>query len=285
MELTLFVILILIIAAAACEFLDSSLGMLYGTILSPVLIIAGFDPLIVVPSILFSQAMGGFTASIFHHRLKNADFKLRVKHPKTVIERVKELGYFETLRRGLSRDLRDALCIVLLGIIAVILSVLIAINIPRVALETYIGTLVFVMGAFLLSQIRFKYTWKKMLVVGALSAFNKGMSGGGFGPVVTSGQVIAGRNSRSSIGVTTLAEAPICIAGFLTYLFTKGISGWFFTIYLCIGAIIGALIGPRLTARFKNDKKLRKVLGVLVLILGIFTLLKVLGIIKIAIKI
>ncbi len=40
--------------ALICEIIDSSLGMLYGTILSPILIIAGFDPPVVIPSILFS---------------------------------------------------------------------------------------------------------------------------------------------------------------------------------------------------------------------------------------
>jgi len=54
---------LVLVAAFLCEMIDSSLGMLYGTILSPVLIIAGFDPLMVVPSILFSQAIGGIIAS------------------------------------------------------------------------------------------------------------------------------------------------------------------------------------------------------------------------------
>ena len=45
-------IILIISAAFVCEMIDSSLGMLYGTILSPVLTIVGFDPLVVVPSIL-----------------------------------------------------------------------------------------------------------------------------------------------------------------------------------------------------------------------------------------
>ncbi len=41
-----------LVLAFVCEMIDLSLGMLYGTILSPVLTIVGFDPLVVVPSIL-----------------------------------------------------------------------------------------------------------------------------------------------------------------------------------------------------------------------------------------
>lgn len=80
-----------------------------------------------------------------------------------------------------------------------------------------------------------------MLAVGVLSAFNKGISGGGFGPVVTSGQIIAGREGKSSIGTTTFAEAPICIAGFLTFLAAKGVSDWNLVVFLGIGALAGAL--------------------------------------------
>ncbi|MCK4232918.1 hypothetical protein KAX75_00695, partial [candidate division WOR-3 bacterium] len=67
MEITVGWFIFIAALAFCCEYIDSSLGMGYGTILSPVLIIMGFDPLIVVPSILLSQAVGGFTASIFHH--------------------------------------------------------------------------------------------------------------------------------------------------------------------------------------------------------------------------
>ena len=56
-------VIIILFVAFMCEFLDSSLGMGYGTILSPFLIIAGFDPLLVVPSTLISQALAGLSAA------------------------------------------------------------------------------------------------------------------------------------------------------------------------------------------------------------------------------
>ena len=50
------------IMALACEYLDSSLGMGYGTTLTPILLLAGFAPLDIVPAILLSEALTGAAA-------------------------------------------------------------------------------------------------------------------------------------------------------------------------------------------------------------------------------
>lgn len=257
MELTLIVFIFIFIAAILCEFIDSSLGMLYGTILSPVLIIAGFNPLLVVPSILITQAIGGFTASMFHNRLKNADFSF-----KNII-----------LKKEMTQDLKIFILITTLGIIAAVFSGLIAVNIPKIALKTYIGIIVTLMGIIVVTGKSFKFSWKKIAGIGILSAFNKALSGGGFGPIVTAGQVISGRKEKNSIGTTTLAEAPICMAGFLTYLFTNGISNWNLVFALGGGSIIGGIIGPFFTSKFKLEKRLKIILGVLTLALGLFVLI------------
>ena len=52
-------LIFLCLLATIGEFIDSGLGMMYGTILSPLLILIGYSPEVVIPSILFSQ--------IFHH--------------------------------------------------------------------------------------------------------------------------------------------------------------------------------------------------------------------------
>lgn len=262
--------LLISVAALLCEMIDSSLGMLYGTILSPFLIIMGFDPLVAVPSILFSQAIGGFIASIEHHRLKNVDFGIK----EDVLKRLAELGYIETFRKSTTRDLKVVFVVTSFGIIATILAVFIAISIPKIVLKTYIGLLVLSMGIILILRSRFNFSWKKIFGIGILSAFNKGISGGGFGPVVTAGQLISGRKSKESIGATTLSEVPICLAGFLTYLIKNGLKTWDLVLALTAGAIIGAIIGPHITANFESEKKVRIWLGILVIAEGIWTLIK-----------
>lgn len=257
--------------AIIAELLDSSLGMLYGTLLSPLLIISGFEPNLVVPSILLSQAIGGLIASVNHHRLKNVDFTIK----EDVLKRLADLGYIDTFKESTSRDLKVVFSVTSLGIIATIIGAIIAISIPKVAVETYIGVVVLLMGIILLLRSKFEFSWKKVFGIALLSAFNKGISGGGFGPVVTAGQVISGIESKRSIGATTLSEAPICIAGFLTYLIKKGMSDWTLVSVLCLGSIIGAIVGPYLTAKFTNEKVIKKVLGSLVTLLGIWTLVKI----------
>ena len=267
-------VILIVLGGFVCEFIDASMGMMFGTILSPVLIIAGFEPVLVVPSILLSQALGGFTASIFHHRLRNVNLALTTKNPKIIAKKLSELGYLESFKRGTTKDMKVSFCIVSLGIVATIIAALTAISIPKAVLKTYIGILVLVMGIILLLCPVFKFSWKKMIVVGILSAFNKGISGGGFGPVVTSGQVLAGRDGKSSIGATTFAEAPICIAGFLTFLIIKGISDWNLVVLLSMGALLGAPLGALLTSKFKSEKRLKIILGLLTLVLGTWTLVR-----------
>ena len=273
MEITVGLFLFLFIAAFVCEFIDSSLGMGYGTILSPVLILMGFDPLVAVPAILLSQAFGGFTASIFHHQFENASFS-----------------------RG-SRDLKIVFIISVCGILVTILAVFIAFNIPKVVLKTYIGMLVLSMGVILLAGRKFRFSWKKMIGVGIISAFNKGLSGGGFGPVVTGGQIISGQRHKGAIAATTLAEAPICTIGFVAYLvggvmrgmdapimsmpfaefltamFSHKLFQWELVLALLLGSVFVAPFGAFTTKIIKTEK-LAFILGVLVTVLGIWTLLK-----------
>ena len=69
------IFLIISILAFFCELVDSSLGMGYGTTLTPLLMIFGFGPLSIVPSILLSELITGVTAGLAHHRAGNVCFK------------------------------------------------------------------------------------------------------------------------------------------------------------------------------------------------------------------
>lgn len=273
MEITVGLFLVIILLAFSCEFIDSSLGMGYGTILSPTLIIMGFEPVVVIPSILLSQAFGGLTASIFHHQFKNASFHRN------------------------SKDLKTVIIISGFGILATILAVSISINLPKELLKSYIGVLVLIMGIIVLRNKSFTFTWKKIIGVGILSAFNKGLSGGGFGPIVTGGQILSGQEAKSSVGITTAAEAPICIIGFLTYLFgrtifeidipvlemkfadfmhlmfSSKIFQWELYFALIMGSVLVAPFGA-FTTKMINKKYLHYILGILISFLGLWTLYK-----------
>ena len=242
-------IALIFVLAFICEYIDCSLGMGYGTILSPILILLGYDPLLVVPSILISQALSGFSATLFHSKLGNVNLNLK------------------------GNDVRVAFFIVSSGILATILSAFIAISLPKFYLTAYIGLLVTAMGILLLSKRTFRFSWRKVCIIGVLSAFNKVISGGGFGPVVTSGQMISGNKARSSVGVTTMSEVPICLLGFVMYLILKGLPDISLPVILCLGAVLATPFGPVRTSRL-NEQNARTFIGALTLSEGILMLIK-----------
>ena len=272
MDITVSLFLWLFLFAFICEFIDASMGMGYGTILSPVMIIMGFEPVVAVPAILLSQSFGGLTASIFHQQFENVNFSRK------------------------SDDLKVVFIIVGFGIIATIIAVFIAVNIPKTAVKTYIGVLVIIMGTLLLTNKTFKFSWGKMAAVGVVSAFNKAISGGGFGPVVTGGQLVSGQKATNAVGITTLAEAPICIIAFLTYLilrvvkeidgsilempvsnflsllFSSQVIQWELLLALIMGSVIVAPFAAFTTKLTKN--KLRYIIGSIIIVLGLWTLYK-----------
>jgi len=266
-------IILILLAAIVMEFVDSGLGMLYGTVLTPLLINFGYDTTSIIPAVLFSQALGGATASYFHHLLGNADLKPKTLNIHKVINRLRQYGIKKGIQLGLPKDLKISLLITTLGVIATILSVYIALNIPKFYLNLYIGILVLIMGIIIITKIKFRFTWKKIVGLGILSSFNKGLSGGGFGPVVTAGQIISGNEMKNSIASTTLAEVPICLTGFISYLVLTQNINMELTTYLSIGAIIGAPFGAYFT-RLTNIKWLKPLLGITVILLGIWTLIK-----------
>lgn len=241
-------LLVILVFALLCEVVDASIGMGYGTILSPVLLLMGYDPITVIPAVLLSQAVGGFAAARFHHVFGNASLSID------------------------SDNMKSTAIISLLGVLATVLAALIAVNVSKEFVKGYIAVLVLVMGLIILIGKVFAFSWKRLIGLGLLSAFNKGISGGGFGPLITSGQIVIGEKFKNAVAITTAAEAPICIAGFMTYLictvFNKSLSlDWAIIGALCIGAAVAAPIGAYLTKRLP-EKKLRLVIGIGCILVG-----------------
>lgn len=247
----LWILLSIMILAFICEYIDSSFGMGYGTILTPVLIIFGYEPILVITSILFSQTLASFSAAIFHQKYKNIN-----------------LGKKE-------EDAKITFFIVSIGIPAIILAVFISHGLSVTILEKYISLVVIAMGIILLSKRLFIFSWKKLSVIGIFSVFNKALTGTGFGPVFTSGQIISGKKPRSSIGITTVTEAPICFCAFLAYFFLNGSVDSTLLVLLSIGALLATPFGPYITTELKNMTG-RKIVGILTVTLGLFIIVKIL---------
>jgi len=205
--------------AFAAELVDSSLGMGYGTTLTPILLIMGFEPLQVIPAILLSELITGVLAGFTHHRMGNVDFRPKTMHIGKIFRALRQFGLAESARKGLPLALRVALVLSLCSIIGTIAAVFIAVSIPSEYLKIYIGVLIFVVGFAVILTLHssFRFSWLKIGILGIIASFNKGMSGGGYRPVVTSGQLVSGVNEKNAVAITSLSEGLTCLVGVITY--------------------------------------------------------------------
>jgi uncharacterized membrane protein YfcA len=240
----------IVVSAFFCEYIDSSLGMGYGTTLTPLLLLMGYHPLQIVPAVLLSELISGLSAAFLHHRLKNVDFKIG------------------------NSDSKIALVMAGCSIFGALAAVYTALNLPAFYVKLYIGLLVFGMGILILATLNqtYRFTWRRIASLGLLAAFNKGISGGGYGPLVTSGQILTGVKSKNAVGITSLAEGLTCVVGVAIYiLYTNHTIEWVLAPSLILGAILSVPFATYTVKKFREGR-LRMVVGFATLILGLFTL-------------
>lgn len=263
--------------AFLAEYVDSTLGMGYGTMLTPLLLLMGYEPMQVVPAVLLSELFTGLLAGLAHHSVGNANFRPRRAGPRVIIRKIRELGIAESFKRGIPRDLRVVLVIAACSIVGTLVAVFLAVSISKFYLKLYIGTMVLLIGMYILlsRKKQHRFSWKKVTGLGLVASFNKGMSGGGYGPVVTGGQILSGVEGKKAIAITSLAEGLTCVVGFLAYLLTKSIQDWTLFPFLCIGAVLSVPLSAYTVKRMKT-RYLKFAIGVLTTGLGVFTLWKVL---------
>ncbi len=306
-----WIFLIVVLLAFVCELTDSSLGMGYGTTLTPILLLLGFDVMQIVPAVLLSEFLTGIVSAVFHSLLKNMTLgrnKVVVGNPvinsetdiinlttsggksltkmsspqkPTFIEKVNEL----------TLDTKVIIVLTFFGILGTLASVIISIifgydAIFKFGVKVYIGIMVFAMGILILifrkKQIRFSF--KKITLLGTIAGANKGISGGGYGPLVVSGQILSGREGKNAIASTSLSEGIICFVGALAFLITSivtsSIAGgpisygnWELAPFIVGGAIFSAPLAAFITKKVEN-RWLIIVVGIVTVVLGLFSLTK-----------
>lgn len=242
-----------VILAFICESVDSTLGMGYGTTLTPVLLALGYEPLEIVPAVLLSEAITGVLAGIFHHEFGNVD-----------------------LRPG-SQDFKVASVLTALSVFGVLVAVTIAVNLPSWVMKLYVGLLVLFLGLVILKnrERELPFSWRRIGGLGFLAAFNKGISGGGYGPVVTGGQVLSGVRGRNAVGIASLAEGVTSIVGVGIYLMSGAAISWQLAPSLVLGAVLSVPLAAFVVSRLPAGR-LTYIIGGVATALGSYTLLKLL---------
>lgn len=247
------VALSMFVAALVCEYVDSSLGMGYGTTLTPLLLLAGFDPMQIIPAVLLSEFVTGLLAAGCHHRDGNVNL----------------------IRDTAVR--RTAMLLMALSAVGALGAVTLAVSVPTAVLKVLISVIVLSMGVVILATIRRKIRYRpaNIVVLGALAAFNKGLSGGGYGPLVTAGQVVSGVKPKQAVAITSLAESMTCLIGLLGYivahLWVGRVQDWSLVLPLLLGASLSVPMAT-LTVRAVPSKLMRVCVGVATCLLGVLAL-------------
>lgn len=236
-------------------FFDNSFGMGFG-LLTPIFVFLGFSLYVIVPTLLLSQAITGFSGAFFHHFFKNVNFKSwKSKESKIV-------ALFATT-----------------GIIGTIFAMIFIITLPTVFMHLYLGLMMILVGVLVIFNLSFKESWKKLYFVATIAGFNKAVSGGGYGTIVTSGQLMTGNKVKRSVGATQLSEAIISIIGYIFYIinmidFSEIVLTIQLSLIMIISGLVAAPIGALIAKRLEEETA-RKIVGILSISLGIISLIRI----------
>lgn len=275
---------VLALAALAffCEYVDSTLGMGYGTTMTPILMLFGFTPLQIVPAVLLSELITGILAGMLHHREGNVDFHFKILNfsriKDAILPPVPPGKNYDTYGIQLSFHLKVVLLLLSATIVGATSAVFTATVLPKQWVSLYIGVMVVAMGVLILVCFnrQFRYSWKKIAGLGLLASFNKGLTGGGYGPLVVSGQMLSGVEGKNAVGITSLAEGLTCALGVITYMFVaKGQADWRIAPMIIAGAVCSVPLSAK-SVKVLDPKILKGLIALLSIALGIVTIMKTL---------
>ncbi len=227
-----------VFVAMAFEFMDATAGMGFGTAITPLLLVMGFDPKQIVPVVMIQQGVAGLIGTFLHKEYGNVEWKF-----KPMSETVKLWFY-----------------IAIPGMLAVMISVTSVYAIFKLAkvwINLYVCALLLGMGLISLyqgvaSKDR-KYRPKMMIGFATLAGFNKGIGGGGYGPVVTIGGLMSGVPAKSMMAVTALCEGTVSTFSIIVWLamLTGGVViDYLLLPSMMIATILSAVVAPWATRVF-----------------------------------
>ena len=190
-----------VLLAAFFEFMDASAGMGFGTALTPLLLVLGFDPKQIVPVVMIQQAAAGLVGAFLHREFENVEWKFK----------------------PMSATIKLALIIVISGAVFNILAIVGIYKIfpvDKVWIKLYVALLLLMMGAISLFQSKKERPYRpgKMVLWASLAGFNKGVGGGGYGPVVTIGGLMAGVPVKSMLAVTAISEGTVSFISLIVWI-------------------------------------------------------------------
>ncbi|MFH1999958.1 MAG: sulfite exporter TauE/SafE family protein, partial [Planctomycetota bacterium] len=218
------------------EFMDASAGMGFGTALTPMLLVLGFDPLQIVPVVMIQQGAAGLVGAFLHREFENVEWKFK----------------------PMSETVKLWLIIGVIGCVAVafsITAVYAMLKVGKVWIQLYVAILLLGMGVIsvLRSKAERPYRPRRMIFFSALAGFNKGVGGGGYGPVVTVGGLISGVPVKSMLAVTAITEGTVSTFAIIVWFIMLGTGTTIDFVLLptmMLATVFSAVFAPYMTRVF-----------------------------------
>jgi uncharacterized membrane protein YfcA len=242
--------LVLLGAAFLTGYIDTCVGGGHGTILTPVLILLGFPPSMVVPAILLSEIGIGLLSIILNHRAGNIKLARGENHRKVLI----------VLAAG--------------SLIGSVIAVTAAVKLPAHWVNLYIGLVIVAVGLLLLKKPTFgEVSMKRIMALGTIAAFNKSISGGGYGPLLTSGQVLSGVCEKGAVSITPPARGLTGLIAVVLYFMAKNTLEISLALPLALGSLLAMPVAV-MTVSVIDAQKLRRGITLATLALGLLLVIK-----------
>jgi uncharacterized protein len=241
------------LAAFLCEFVDSAFGMGFGTILTPLLLVAGFSPTDAVSVVLVSELLTGFGAALFHAKDENVSFARGSKH----------------LSAGILLSIG--------GVLGVFIGAPVFLQASARLLTLFIGAIIALSGVAILYCLdhTFRYRRSGIFTLATVAAFNKTLSGGGYGPLMTSGQLLVGVEAKAAAAITSFSEGVTCLTASAIFVASRR----HYNMDLLLAVLTGSLLAvPFATSSVRrlSERTVRRAIGVVTLLLGCWTVLRTL---------
>jgi hypothetical protein len=218
-------------SAAAVGFLaqavDGALGMAYGVTATTFLLSSGASPAMASASVHIAEIFTTGFSGISHLKFGNVNRQL----------------FFRLL---------------IPGILGAVIGTVVVTQIDGKALRPYVTAYLLLMGLYILSKVfrQLRARTSEPRHVGKLAVFGgfvDAAGGGGWGPVVTSTLVGAGRDPRTTIGSVNFAEFFVTVATAASFSLLIGPGAWQLVAGLVLGGLcaapFAALLCKRLHAR------------------------------------
>jgi uncharacterized protein len=239
--------LIYFLIGVFAQLVDGTLGMGYGATSTSFLLSMGVPPAISSTAVHVSEMFTTGASAISHVKFGNINKKL-VKH------------------------------LIIPGVLGSIVGAyLLSDVINGEVIKPFIAVYMIVLAIIIIKKaLRKNIEKKKTKHLGILASFGGFMDavgGGGWGPIVTSTLLGAGRTARYTIGSVNTAEFAVSFASGVTFLLFGGIVGWQIIIALIFGGVIAAPFAAFFVNKIKR-KPMMIFVGILIILLSARTLVK-----------